>query len=150
MFIPKGPDFIWPRAGVGVALETPFGYLLMRRAAGKTAAGDWGFPGGALEAGESLIDCAARETLEEAGVMIRDAVILPLVTEDIFVEAGEHWLTHYVHAYTDETPVNREPHKCDGLMTAWPDEMPHPLFAGIDQLFGKGLLRNYPSDQIRI
>ena len=38
-------------------------------------AGLWCFPGGSLELGETLVDCAVRETLEETGLQLRNAPI---------------------------------------------------------------------------
>ena len=35
-------------------------------------AGKWCFPGGSLELGESLVECAVRETLEETGIRLRN------------------------------------------------------------------------------
>lgn len=42
--------------------------LLMRRAAGRSNAGLWEFPGGKLEAGETPQQCLEREMMEETGV----------------------------------------------------------------------------------
>ncbi|PSC68436.1 Transmembrane 18 isoform B [Micractinium conductrix] len=46
--------------------------LLIRRAK-EPSNGLWCFPGGSLELGESLVDCAVRETLEETGLQLRNA-----------------------------------------------------------------------------
>jgi 8-oxo-dGTP diphosphatase len=139
-FAPKNQDFTWPRVGVGVVVLTPAGIVLMRRAPGKHGAGTWSLPGGALELGESLVDCAARETMEEIGVRLSGAELLPAVTEDLFPEHGQHWVTHYVLARTEDSPVNREPHKCDGLGAFWPGALPGPLFVGLSVLAERGLL----------
>ena len=55
-------------------------------------AGSWSTPGGHLEFGESLEECAIRETKEETGVSITD-VKFRAVTNDIFEESGKHYIT---------------------------------------------------------
>lgn len=52
--------------------------LLLRR--GKTGFLDgwWALPGGHLEAGEDIVDCARRECREEAGVELAPAALRPL------------------------------------------------------------------------
>ncbi|MDR3439628.1 NUDIX domain-containing protein [Telmatospirillum sp.] len=128
----------WPRVGVGAVVATPDGYVLLQRA-GKHGGGLWSLPGGALEPGESLIACAVRETLEEAGVVLRDARLLPFVSEDIFPQ--QHWVTHYVCGETSDRPRIMEPDKASGLFVGWPDEFPPALFAGLPQLIAQGYLR---------
>lgn len=49
-------------------------FLLARRPEGKVYAGYWEFPGGKVEAGESLGDALARELREELGIEVRHAV----------------------------------------------------------------------------
>ncbi|MFC3750240.1 (deoxy)nucleoside triphosphate pyrophosphohydrolase [Paenibacillus sp. GCM10012306] len=44
--------------------------LIAKRRAGKSQAGLWEFPGGKLEAGESVQDCLIRELQEEMGIEI--------------------------------------------------------------------------------
>ncbi|KAI7839974.1 hypothetical protein COHA_006295 [Chlorella ohadii] len=67
-----------PRVGVGIVVlrqlppaNTPE-VLLIRRAK-EPSKGMWCFPGGSLELGESLVECAVRETLEETGIHLRNA-----------------------------------------------------------------------------
>eukprot|EP00877_Chromochloris_zofingiensis_P009648 jgi/Chrzof1/4937/Cz15g05080.t1 len=66
-----------PRVGVGVVVfkglvktanESPE-VLLIRRAK-EPAKGQWCFPGGSLELGETLVQCACREVLEETGLAL--------------------------------------------------------------------------------
>lgn len=60
-----------------------------------TRIGKWAFPGGHLEYGESFIDCAERETLEETALKVKGLKIVH-VTNDIFEEAGKHYITLFV------------------------------------------------------
>lgn len=52
-------------------------------------------PGGHLEHGESLEECAARETLEETDLVVSGMRFLT-ATNDIFSEKDKHYVTLYV------------------------------------------------------
>jgi len=58
---------------------------------GSHGAGEFGFPGGHLEYGESFEDCAVRETLEETGVEIENVRFLFLANVTKYAPK------HYVH-----------------------------------------------------
>src|SRR3546814_16391322 len=47
--------------------------LIAQRPVGKIAAGQWEFPGGKIETGESAHDALVRELREEIGIEVRDA-----------------------------------------------------------------------------
>ncbi|MES2957096.1 MAG: NUDIX domain-containing protein [Pseudomonadota bacterium] len=55
---------------VGVLLDADGRFLLTSRPAGKVYAGYWEFPGGKLEAGETVEQALARELHEELGLNI--------------------------------------------------------------------------------
>ncbi len=55
---------------VGVLIDAEGRFLLTSRPAGKPYAGYWEFPGGKLEAGESVEQALRRELHEELGIMI--------------------------------------------------------------------------------
>jgi 8-oxo-dGTP diphosphatase len=59
----------------GVGPDAPF--LLTSRPAGKVYAGWWEFPGGKLEAGETVAQALVRELHEELGLALREADVLP-------------------------------------------------------------------------
>lgn len=59
---------------VGVLLREDKSFLLTSRPAGKAYAGYWEFPGGKLEAGETVEQALRRELQEELGIEIGDAV----------------------------------------------------------------------------
>jgi 8-oxo-dGTP diphosphatase len=58
---------------VGVLVRTDGAFLLTSRPAGKVYAGYWEFPGGKLEAGETVEQALRRELQEEIGVTIAAA-----------------------------------------------------------------------------
>jgi 8-oxo-dGTP diphosphatase len=60
---------------VGVLLRPDGRFLLTSRPAGKVYAGYWEFPGGKLEAGESVAQALARELQEELGIAIDPAAV---------------------------------------------------------------------------
>ncbi len=55
---------------VGVLQRPDGAFLLTSRPNGKVYAGHWEFPGGKLEAGESVADALRRELLEEIGLRV--------------------------------------------------------------------------------
>jgi 8-oxo-dGTP diphosphatase len=55
---------------VGVLIDPQGRFLLTSRPAGKVYAGHWEFPGGKLEAGESVEAALRRELTEELGIHI--------------------------------------------------------------------------------
>jgi ADP-ribose pyrophosphatase YjhB (NUDIX family) len=59
-----------PQVGVGVIVLRE-GKVLLGRRRGSHGAGTWALPGGHLEFGESVEDCALRETEEETGLAVK-------------------------------------------------------------------------------
>ena len=65
-----GPNRPITEVAVGVLLRPDGAFLLTSRPAGKAYAGYWEFPGGKLEAGESVEQALHRELQEELGIEI--------------------------------------------------------------------------------
>jgi len=80
-----------PRVGVGIVIRRKSEILLVRR---KNVHGDgtWSTPGGHLDPGEALEECAVREAREETGVEVGSVRFLA-ITNDVFGEEGLHYLT---------------------------------------------------------
>ncbi|HET8881164.1 MAG TPA: Nudix family hydrolase [Solimonas sp.] len=73
-----------PRIAVaaGCLVNTAGEVLIAQRPEGKIAAGQWEFPGGKIEPGESPREALARELHEELGIDVRDARPLIKVVHD--------------------------------------------------------------------
>jgi 8-oxo-dGTP diphosphatase len=56
-----------PKVGIGVAVVKK-NFILLGKRKGSHGSGDWAFPGGHLEFGETPHECAYRELLEETGL----------------------------------------------------------------------------------
>lgn len=70
------------RVGVQVLVSNENGLLLFGLRARGFGAGTWGLPGGHLEVGETLLECAARELLEETGLIGLDGSVIGLTDPD--------------------------------------------------------------------
>ena len=57
---------------VGVLIKSDASFLLTSRPRGKVYESYWEFPGGKLEAGESVAQALRRELLEELGIVVAD------------------------------------------------------------------------------
>ena len=60
------------QVAVGVLIRSDDSFLLTSRPEGKAYAGYWEFPGGKLEAGETVAQALKRELQEEIGITIED------------------------------------------------------------------------------
>jgi len=128
-----------PRVGVGVIVVRNELILLGER---KSAHGfaTWAPPGGHLEFGETVEDCAKRETLEETGLVL-DSVSPGPFTNDIFAAENKHYVTLFVTSNSSiGEPRLLEPDKCGGW--EWFDwgHLPRPLFRSFESLLSTGFL----------
>lgn len=85
----------WPKLGVSASVWRDGKVLLVERA--KPPAGIWAFPGGHVEAGETLVEAAARELFEETGMTAEFRGLLGLY-DVIRRDANGLLSVHYVIA----------------------------------------------------
>jgi 8-oxo-dGTP diphosphatase len=124
-----------PRVGVGVIIVRQ-GLVLLGQRRGSHGAGSWALPGGHLEFGEAVDECAVREVREETGLEVRDVSRGPY-SSDIF--EGKHYVTLFVvaHIATGE-PRLLEPEKCSQWQWFRWSELPNPLFQPLASLHKTG------------
>ena len=98
MISPELYDAKIPFVGVGCIVTRANGQLLLVRNHG----GGWSPPGGHLDFGETPEACAARETLEETGVRVRDVEFVA-ITNDFMEDKGKHYITIWMRGVADES-----------------------------------------------
>lgn len=114
------------KTGIGVFVVKDNKVLLGRRK-GSHGQGEWAFPGGHLEYGETFEECARREVREEAGIEIKN------VCFQYLANARAYWPKQYTHvnlmADYDRGEVQlREPERCEQWQWFDVNDMPRPLF----------------------
>ncbi|MBI2019658.1 NUDIX domain-containing protein [Candidatus Daviesbacteria bacterium] len=118
------------KVGVGVMI-TKQGKVLLCRRKGSHGAGEYAFPGGHLEFGESFEECAKRECREEAGIEIKNIKFLRLLNLKKYT--GKHYVDIGLTAeWKSGTPKVMEPEKTENWSWYDFDNLPKPMFKTID------------------
>jgi ADP-ribose pyrophosphatase YjhB (NUDIX family) len=113
-----------PKVAVGV-VATREGRILLTRRNHDPKMGEWSFPAGFVDAGENVVEAAAREAWEETGVRVQVGALL-----GVFQEPGSRviFLAYAANA-GDEEPVCGD--ECMAVAYFSPEELP-PLAFGTD------------------
>jgi 8-oxo-dGTP diphosphatase len=115
------------RVGIGVYILRD-GKILMGKRIGAHGKNTWSPPGGWLEFGESWEECAARETMEEAGIKIKN-IRFGTVTNNIAEAEGKHVVTlHMIADFDSDAPKVMDPEKWEKWDWFLWKELPEPLF----------------------
>jgi 8-oxo-dGTP diphosphatase len=122
-----------PRIGVGVIIVRQ-GLVLLGQRKGSHGSGSWAVPGGHLEFGETVENCARRETLEETGILLGNIALGPF-TNNVFELERKHYVTLFVTSNSfDGEPKALEPEKCSQwVWCAW-SSLPSPLIELLENL----------------
>lgn len=122
-----------PRVGVGVIIRRDDQVLLVRRKS-VHGSGTWSTPGGHLDPGETLEECAAREAVEETGIEVEN-VRFRAITNDVFADEALHYLTVWMEAECRSgEPELRATHEMSDVGWYSRDQLPSPLFRPLANL----------------
>lgn len=128
-----------PRVGVGVIVVRS-GLVLLGQRIGSHGAGTWALPGGHLEFGESVAQCARRELREETGLEVGPLFAGPY-TSDLFAAEGRHYVTLFVVSCSASgEPELREPARCARWQWFRWSALPEPLFQPLATLRRSGFV----------
>lgn len=132
-----------PQVGVGVIIRNKDQYLLLKRQ-NSHGNGTWSPPGGHLEFGETLEQCAIRETEEETSIIVENLVYLG-ITNDYFYTENKHYITVWMEGiqFKGSAKINsgREMSEIGWYSL---DQLPSPLFLP----FHKFMDGNYYGKQV--
>ena len=117
-----------PKVGVGVYIMNKKNELLLGKRVNSHGDGLWAPPGGHLEFGEQVADCARRETFEETGIELKVCKVVDFFCNNIFLDEGVHYITLHVIAKTDDEPSLKEPDKCLEWQWFSLEKLPKNLF----------------------
>lgn len=135
------------RVGVGVFVFRD-GEFLMGKRMGSHGEGSWSLPGGHLEFGESFIETAEREVLEETGLIIKN-IRFGAVTNDYFEKENKHYVTIWMLSdYVAGEASLMEPDKY--VEQGWFDfsHLPEPLFLPWKQILKSEFIENIKQESI--
>lgn len=129
-----------PQVGVGVGVIIKrSGKVLMGKRKGNHGSGTWATPGGHIDFGETVKQCAIRETLEECGIKIKNLKNVPF-TEDIFASTNKHYITLWIVAdYESGEAEVLEPELCERWEWFDWNNLPAPLFTSTGNMVKSGL-----------
>jgi 8-oxo-dGTP diphosphatase len=138
-------DKKYPKVGIGVMIQNTAGQILLGLRQGSHGAGEWCFPGGHLEMGETVFETAKRETKEETGLDVTPVELISVADEMRYLESdGKHYLNVGVKAlYQGGEPQIMEPDKC--LEWKWFDleNLPEKMFEGTELI-----IKNFKASKI--
>ena len=114
------------KVGVSILIKNNNKILLIKRK-GSHGQGTWAPPGGHLDFGEDVLECAKRETREEVGIEIKNLKVIGF-TEDLFKKEKKHYITVWV----ESDWKSEEAKACNQEMSeigwfSW-KKLPKPLF----------------------
>ena len=133
-----------PKVGIGVMIKNG-DKVLMGLRQGSHGAGEWCFPGGHLDFGETMEQCAKREAKEETGLDVGKVELISIADEMRYIESDDK---HYVNIgfsaeYSGGEPKVMEPDKCAEWKWFDLEDLTDKLFEGTELM-----IKNYKANII--
>ncbi len=118
-----------PKIGIGVMIFNASSELLLGQRIGAHGAGEWAFPGGHLEFGQTIFESARSEVYEETALVITRFALISLAEEMRYIKTdGKHYINIGVLGYYEGgEPRVMEPHKCREWRWFAAGALPAPL-----------------------
>jgi len=109
--------------------------LLLGQRLNSHGAKSWAPPGGHLEFGETLEECAIRETSEETGLIITSPEFIA-ITNDIFPTENKHYVSIFMKSKypQEQSIINLEPTKTLNWQWFNLNNLPDTLFLPLKHL----------------
>ena len=119
-----------PMVGVGIIILNDDNEVLMTQRISSHGKGEWSFPGGHIDFGETIVEAARREVKEETDLDIEKIRVFCIGDEMRYIKTDNK---HYVNVgvvahYEGGEPKTMEPDKCTGWKWVSMDALPDNLF----------------------
>lgn len=127
-------DKKFPKVGVGAMIQNKNGEALLGLRQGSHGAGEWSFPGGHLEFGETIFQTAKREVKEETDLDVDEFELISVVDEMRYIKTdNKHYLNIGVKAkHKGGEPKVMEPDKCEEWRWFDLNSLPDRIFEGTE------------------
>jgi 8-oxo-dGTP diphosphatase len=127
------------KVGIGVLVLKKNEILLGKRR-GSHGEGEWAFPGGSLEYGESFFECARRELDEEVGSHFKVRYLEPISVINLTEYMPKHYIDIGMYCeWVSGDPEVMEPDKCEEWRWFNVSNLPTPRFATIDRIINASI-----------
>lgn len=130
--------------GIGVMVTNERGEVLLGLRHGSHGAGEWCFPGGKVDLGETMEETVKRETKEETNLEVADLELISLTNEMRYLKDGKQFVVIGFKANSHQGELklaNPERFHKWGWFSL--DNLPSPLFEGTELM-----IRNYRAGKI--
>jgi len=131
-------------AGVGVMVSNEKGEVLLGLRHSSHGAGEWSFPGGKVDLGETIEQTAKRETKEETNLEVDDLELVSLTNELRYLKDGKQFVVigFKANSYQGELQL-ANPERFHEWRWFSLDNLPSPLFEGTELM-----IKNYLAKKI--